>query len=75
MIPEAVLSRVFGCDLHEVNDTTSPDTLGEWDSLGHITLLIELESAYGVSFSPEETLAMNSVAAIKRALQSHDVKW
>jgi acyl carrier protein len=75
MIPEAVLTRVFGCDPNDVNDTTSPDTLAEWDSLGHITLLIELESTYGVSFSPEETLAMNSVAAVKRALQAHDVQW
>ncbi len=75
MTPEAVVARVFGRDPSEVDAATSPDTLPEWDSLGHVTLVIELESTYGVSFSPEETMALTNVGEIERTLRSRGVQW
>ncbi len=75
MTPEAVVARVFGRDPSEIDATTSPDTLPEWDSLGHVTLVIELESTYGVSFSPEETMALTNVGDIERTLRSRGVQW
>ena len=75
MVPEALVARTFGYDVSQIDDTTSSETLGEWDSLGQITLVIELESAYGVSFSAEEAMNLTSVGAIKDALRVHDVQW
>lgn len=75
MTPEAVVASVFGRDATEIDDEASPSTIGEWDSLGHVTLVIELESAYGVSFAPEEVMALTSVAAIKRTLRAHGARW
>ena len=75
MTPEAVVARVFGADASSVVDATSPETIAEWDSLGHVTLVIELEAEYGVSFSPEETVALTDVGAIKSALRSRNVHW
>lgn len=75
MTPEAVVARVFGRTAAEFNDATSPETVGEWDSLGHITLIIELEAAYGASFAPEEAMNMTSVGAIKAALHAQGVTW
>lgn len=75
MSPEAVVANVFGKDVVSIDDDTSPNTLPEWDSLGHVTLVIELESTYGVSFKSEETMALTSVGAIKAALRGHDISW
>ena len=75
MAPEDVVSRVFGVARNMVNDSTSNATLPEWDSMGHVNLIIELESSYGVSFSPNDALQMTDVTAIKRALQSRGVSW
>ena len=75
MSPEAAVAGAFGKNISAINDATSPDTLPEWDSLGHITLVIELESIYGVSFSAEETMALTSVGAIKDVIRSHGVVW
>jgi acyl carrier protein len=75
MTPESVVARAFNRDVAEINDASSPDSLTEWDSLGHFTLLIELEATYGVSFSPEEALSMTSVDRIKAVLSGHDVRW
>ncbi len=75
MTPEAVVARVFGQDPGVVADATSPESLGEWDSLGHIMLVIELESVFGTSFAPDETIAMTSVRAIKNTLRAHGIRW
>jgi acyl carrier protein len=75
MAPESVVARVLGVPRASVSDATSNTTLAEWDSLNHVTLVLELETAYEVSFSAEETLAMTNVAAIKRVLQDHGVVW
>jgi acyl carrier protein len=75
MKPEAVVADTFGKSLGDITDDSSPENIAEWDSLGHVTLVIELESAFGVSFSPEETVEMISVGQIKRVLLSHGATW
>jgi acyl carrier protein len=75
MTPESIIARVFGVPRQSVTDTTSNTTLDAWDSLNHVTLVLELESAYAISFSAEETLVMTDVAAIKRTLRTHGVSW
>ena len=73
MTPEAIVARVFGMSRLAVDDTTSNTTVGNWDSLNHVTLILELERTYGVSFAAEEALAMTDVRAIKRVLRTHGV--
>lgn len=75
MTPETIVAQVFGHLAAEIRDDTSAESVDAWDSLGHVTLIIELESAFGVSFAPEETIAMTNVAAIKQVLESRGVRW
>ena len=75
MAPEAVIARVFGLPRTSITDATSNTSVGAWDSLNHVTLILELEEVYGVSFAAEETLSMIDVGAIKRVLRSHGVDW
>ena len=75
MSPEGTVARVFSRDAATIDDASSPETIPEWDSLGHVTLVIDLESTYGVSFTPDETVALTNVAAIKSALTSRGITW
>jgi acyl carrier protein len=75
MAPEEVVSRVFGVDRGRVTNATSNTSLAEWDSMGHVNLILELEATYGLSLSPDDTLTMTSVEAIKRVLQSRGAAW
>ena len=50
--------------------TCSQENCENWDSLRHLTVCFELESAFGVQFEPEEMEAMKSVENIKRAISS-----
>ena len=73
--PEELVARAFGVAPHQITSQTSNQNLPEWDSLGHITLIVELEAAYGVSLSPDETLQVTSVEAIKTLLAARGVAW
>lgn len=75
MTPEETVARIFGRDPATIHDDTSPESLPEWDSLGHVTLVIDLEATYDVSFAPEETMALTNVGAIKSALRARGVAW
>jgi acyl carrier protein len=75
MRPELLVSRVLGVPAREVRDETSSAELGAWDSLAHVTLVMEMETAYGVVFSVEEALRMTSVGAIKQVLAGRGVRW
>ncbi len=75
MSPEDVASRVFGVNRAQIDDSTSNSTLPEWDSMGHINLILELEATYGVAFSSADAFEMRDVATIKRVLQSHGSTW
>jgi acyl carrier protein len=72
---EDLIGRTLGVEANVITETTSNQTLAEWDSLAHITLVTELEAAYGVALSTEDALAMTSVGAIRRVLADRGVNW
>lgn len=47
--------------------TTAADVSG-WTSVAHLSLVLELEKAFGVTFENEEIVSMGSVAAILERL-------
>lgn len=75
MAPESIVARVLGLSRRAIGDGTSNTTVSEWDSLNHVTLILELEKAYHTSFTAEESLTMTDVATIKRVLLTHGVEW
>lgn len=68
------MSRVFGVDSSRITDETSNKNLPEWDSLAHMTLILELEAAYGVSFSAADALEMTNVKIIKEKLGDYQLQ-
>lgn len=75
-VPErirGVVADVFGVEIGSLSDKSSPDTITEWDSLGHINLVLALESEFDVSLSPEDALDMLSLALIARVLTDKGV--
>jgi acyl carrier protein len=63
-----VLSRVFDEPAGGFSDESSQDTVLNWTSLRHVTLLVELERSYNVRFSNAEMASMRSVGDIRSAL-------
>lgn len=63
------VSAALGLPGDKINDGTSAETVPSWDSVTHLNLVLALEEAFGTSFTPEETLGMTSVRAIRQILE------
>ncbi len=61
-----VFKKVFR--LEAVPEDASPMTLDDWDSINHLVLMLELESALGISIDTEAYAEMVSYRAILEAL-------
>ena len=68
-----LIARVLNIDEHTINDTSSPETISEWDSLNGILLVIELEKNFNVKFTMDEVVVVQKVSDIKDALKRHNV--
>jgi acyl carrier protein len=53
-----------------VNELTSRENYGNWDSMHHLMIAVELESQFGVELQPEDIEAMQSVGDIERIITS-----
>ena len=56
-----IFSRVLRIPKDKITLDSSPKTTRSWDSLRQVELVIEVEEAYGVSFSPSEIFELSSV--------------
>ena len=68
MTREAVFERlnevfrdVFDDEQISVNDATTAEDVESWDSLMHITLISEMENAFGIQFAIKDIHAMKTV--------------
>lgn len=56
---------------------TKKEDLSEWDSLNHLSLIVELEDKYKINFTKDEIIEMNAVNMIveilKRKLNTDEV--
>jgi len=66
-----VFRNVFDDDELTIDrDTTAADVEG-WDSLAHVTLLINIEKAFGVRFSSAEVASLKCVGDLEDLIESH----
>lgn len=71
-----ILCNLFG---EKYRDTITPETdmddIPEWDSLNFLNVVMALETAFGVTFSPDEAAQMFQVGHILRIINDvqHDV--
>lgn len=49
------------------------NTIPQWDSIGHMALMAELEDAYDIMLDTDDVLDMSSFAKAKEILAKYDV--
>lgn len=60
----SICADVFGLPLEQMLPESTPDTVETWDSIQHLNLVLALEGAFGLQFTPEEMEQMLSVELI-----------
>ncbi|MCR5210084.1 MAG: acyl carrier protein [Lachnospiraceae bacterium] len=56
-----VFHEVFDDDSIVVTETTTAKDIEDWDSLMHITLVSEIENAFGFKFKMKDVVGMKDV--------------
>jgi acyl carrier protein len=65
--------RSLGISLERVTDDLAYNTIKEWDSVGHMALVAEIEGAFDVMFDTDDILAMSTVAKAREILGKYGV--
>jgi len=64
-----ILVKVLLTDEAKINDGTSQRDLETWDSMAHLMLVSEVESAFGVMMSDEDITGIKTVGDLKSVLR------
>ena len=67
-----VIANSFNVPLAEIPDNAEINNVPGWDSLGHMILMLELESEFKVSIPTDEMTRLLSLELIQAFLQDHD---
>ncbi len=70
-----VLANVFSVDVRTIDETTSVDTVEQWDSLKHLNIVLVLEEKFNVTLTEEQTVQILSFPLIKVVLEEHGVDF
>jgi len=61
---------IFDIEADAYSEELSYEDTPDWDSLGHMKMVMALTEAFGVEFDIEEVMAMETVAHIKRIVEA-----
>lgn len=64
-----VMANVFNIEVSNISEESSVDTLNNWNSLGHMNLILALEEEFGIQFKDEQVIEMNSFPLLVCTLQ------
>jgi acyl carrier protein len=64
------LDLPFGSDVKALEIGKNP----EWDSVGHMALVAELEDRFGISLETDEIVGMSSYAKTVETLRTHGIE-
>ena len=68
-----IVSQVLNIPVEQVNEYSSPENVEQWDSLGHMNLILALEEDLKIKFTDEEIARMTDVNLILKALHNKNV--
>jgi len=64
-----IVAAVMNVDAARIDRSLSPDTIGTWDSLRHVQLVLALEEAFGIQFTVDDIESMGTIGAVVDAVQ------
>jgi len=68
------LLEVFPSLNEEINENWGPDQIEDWDSLGHLNLVMALGEKFDVSLEFNEVMSIETVGDIYKVLNEKGIK-
>jgi len=68
---ESIIRDVFQLDDNQSLEDVLPGSIPQWDSLGHVSLISAVETAFNIRFTPEEIAEIDSPESLKKVVSRH----
>lgn len=68
----SLVSKALSCDL--VSEDAELNKIQEWDSLGHVSVLLQLEQEFGIEFSDESISRYTSIGQIANLIKEKSLQ-
>lgn len=65
-----LIANLFECSVDELTDETGPGDIPGWDSLGHVSLMAEIQDTFGKHIPVEDAIEVESIDDIVRLLEN-----
>jgi acyl carrier protein len=65
-----LFAEIFGVERSAIASDTVQGGIPEWDSVGHLNLMLALEASFGVQLEIQDMQNLTSVSAILEFLES-----
>jgi acyl carrier protein len=69
----AAFSESLQIDAARVKDDLAYNSIPEWDSVAHMSLIAQIEEAFGIMLDTNDVIDMSSVAKAKDIIGKYDV--
>lgn len=66
----AIVAEICETTPAEINDNTTIGDYPQWDSVGQLSILSNVEEAFGINFEPEEMMEIEDVKDIVAAVNA-----
>ena len=63
-------SEIFDVPAGQLGPEASPSTIGAWDSVAHLNLILALEDEFGIKFDLEEMEKMQSIGQVSELVRA-----
>lgn len=68
-------SQALGIPLSRINDNLKYNSIPEWDSVAHMALVAEIETAFDIMLDTDDIIDMSSVGKAKEILSKYDIDF
>lgn len=68
-----IVAKGLLLEVEKVTEDLQYNSIPEWDSVAHMSLIADLEDAYGIMLDTDDIIAMSSVGKIREILAKYDV--
>jgi len=70
-----VFAQALGVDKTEITDELQYNSIEEWDSVAHMSLIAELEDSFDIMLDTDDIIDMSSPAKARAILLKYDVEF
>ncbi len=68
-----IFASALAVPAEQITDELEYQGIPEWDSMSHMILITELESAYAITIETQDMLDMTSVPKVKEILTKYNI--